>query len=102
MTALVLKVFVCDRGQFEQLLELPGVAERVAAIAARRRAANELSVALAVPVALADGTRLTASADLPDDKAKLAQGMEQLSAESRRRRLHRQAGPQRGVTCLPD
>jgi protein lysine acetyltransferase len=82
-----LSAFVCSRGQFEELLKLPGVGDRVAAIAARRLAANRQAAALLVPVVLADGTRLVLRPICPDDKVKLDQAMQALSAESRRRRF---------------
>jgi protein lysine acetyltransferase len=82
-----LTAFVCNRSQFEELLKLPGVGDRVAAIAARRLAANRMAAALVVPVVLADGTRLVIRPICPDDKTKLDQAMQALSAESRRRRF---------------
>lgn len=88
VTALVpLTVYVCNRRQFDELLRLPGVGRRVAAIASRRLAANRMALTLEVPAVLADGTRLRLRPIRPADKAKLAEGMKRLSPESRRRRF---------------
>jgi CRP-like cAMP-binding protein len=88
VTALVpLTVYVCNRRQFDELLQVPGVAERVAAIAARRLAANQVALTLEVPAVLADGTRLRIRPIRPADRVKLAEGMKRLSPESRRRRF---------------
>jgi RimJ/RimL family protein N-acetyltransferase len=78
---------VCNRRQFGELLRVPGVSDRVAAIAARRLAANRVAVTLEVPAVLADGTRLLLRPIRPADKAELARGMQRLSVESRRRRF---------------
>lgn len=88
VTALVpLTVYVCNRRQFGELLRVPGVGDRVAALAAQRVAANRVAVTLTVPAVLADGTHLVVRPICPADKAKLAQGMQRLSPESRRRRF---------------
>ncbi len=82
-----LTAYACRQPQFATLLTAPGVRDRVALTAGERRAANRLAAMTGVEITLPDGARLRLRPIVPDDKDKLVQAMEHLSAESRRRRF---------------
>jgi CRP-like cAMP-binding protein len=82
-----LTVYVCRPAEFGALLTVPGVGRRVVRTAAQRLAANRMAEVTAVAAVLSDGTRIRLRPICPNDKGLLAQGMDRLSPESRRRRF---------------
>ncbi|HEY4398197.1 MAG TPA: GNAT family N-acetyltransferase [Acidimicrobiia bacterium] len=78
-----LKGYAGDARAFMALLEIPGVAERVARTARQRLAANTRPV----DVTLRDGTRIRIRPILPSDRGKLADAQPGFSRESHYRRF---------------
>lgn len=78
-----LTAYAGDARAFAALLEIPGVAERIARTARQRLAANTRPVR----TALGDGTRLLIRPILPTDRGKLADTQPGFSRESHYRRF---------------
>lgn len=80
-------VFFCDADELDELLELPGVHERLRVLSKDRHADNWSRVAEPIPFTLADGTSLTLRPIRRDDAAAIERFDAELSPESRRRRF---------------